>query len=77
MELLKTIRLLLRVMTNQLREWYGLLQYLGLHLLTCALSPPLQTAEAFLNPEPSQEALGYEPGDLENAFRQTVEACKP
>jgi hypothetical protein len=37
----------------------------------------LQTAETFLNPEPSQEALGYEPGDLENAFRQTVEACKP
>ncbi len=35
----------------------------------------LQTAKTYLNPEPSQQALGYIAGDLEAAFRQTVEAC--
>jgi nucleoside-diphosphate-sugar epimerase len=37
----------------------------------------LQTAEAFLDPIPSQKALGYEPGSLDEAFRETVGACKP
>lgn len=35
----------------------------------------LQTAETFLDPDASRRALGYEAGDLEEAFRQTVEAC--
>jgi hypothetical protein len=34
------------------------------------------TDEELLDPEPSQEALGYESEDLEETFRQTVEACK-
>ncbi len=38
---------------------------------------PLQTAETFLDPEPSQKALGYELDDLDEAFRETVGACKP
>jgi hypothetical protein len=38
---------------------------------------PLQTAETFLDPTPSQKALGYEPGSLDEAFRKTVGACKP
>jgi len=32
--------------------------------------------ETFLDPIPSQKALGYEPGILDEAFRNTVEACK-
>ena len=36
----------------------------------------LQTAETYLDPQPSQGALGYESADLRDAFRQTVEACK-
>ena len=36
---------------------------------------PLQTARAFLDPEPSSTALGYEVAGLDEAFRQTVEAC--
>jgi nucleoside-diphosphate-sugar epimerase len=37
---------------------------------------PLQTAETFLDPTPSQKALDYEPGSLDEAFQETVEACK-
>ncbi len=37
---------------------------------------PLQIAETFLDPEPSRKALGYELDDLDEAFRETVEACK-
>jgi nucleoside-diphosphate-sugar epimerase len=37
---------------------------------------PLQTAEIFLDAEASRRALGYEPGDLEDAFRRTVRACQ-
>jgi dihydroflavonol-4-reductase len=44
----------------------------GLNMLYFA---GLQTAQTYLDPEPSQRALGYVPGDLEAAFRQTVEAC--
>jgi nucleoside-diphosphate-sugar epimerase len=36
----------------------------------------LQTAEAFLDPHPSQEALGYQTGGLDEAFQETVAACK-
>ncbi len=36
----------------------------------------LQTSEAYLDPEPSRKALGYEPGDLEQAFQETVATCK-
>jgi dihydroflavonol-4-reductase len=35
----------------------------------------LQTANTFLDPEPSSRALGYDPGGLDEAFRKTVEAC--
>jgi dihydroflavonol-4-reductase len=35
----------------------------------------LQTAETFLNPHPSQDALGYTGSDLDAAFRETVLAC--
>ena len=45
----------------------------GLSLLHFA---PLQTANTFLDPEPSSRALGYEPNGLDDAFRKTVEACK-
>ncbi len=36
----------------------------------------LQTAETFLDPQPSKEALGYQTGSLDEAFQETVEACK-
>lgn len=35
----------------------------------------LQTSETFLDPQPSQKALGYRTGDLNEAFQETVEAC--
>ncbi len=35
----------------------------------------LQTANAFLDPEPSRRALGYTPGNLDEALRKTVAAC--
>lgn len=38
---------------------------------------PLQTAQTFLDPEPSRRALGYTFGDLDEAFRATVAACAP
>ncbi|MFH1523419.1 MAG: epimerase, partial [Chloroflexota bacterium] len=38
---------------------------------------PLQTAATFLDPASSQEALGYQPASLDEAFRKTVEASKP
>lgn len=37
---------------------------------------PLQTAETFLDSEPARRALGYGPGDLDQAFRETIAACK-
>jgi dihydroflavonol-4-reductase len=37
---------------------------------------PLQTAETFLDPEPSRRALGFETGGLDEAFRETVDACQ-
>ncbi|HEY5271041.1 MAG TPA: hypothetical protein VII97_11930 [Anaerolineales bacterium] len=37
----------------------------------------LQTAETFLDPQLSKEALGHQTGGLEEAFQETVEACKP
>ncbi len=36
----------------------------------------IQTAETYLDPLPSQQSLAYEPADLDEAFRETVEACK-
>lgn len=36
----------------------------------------IQTAETYLAPLQSQQSLAYEPADLNDAFRQTVEACK-
>jgi dihydroflavonol-4-reductase len=36
----------------------------------------LQTANTFIDPEPSSRALGYDPGGLDGAFRKTVEACR-
>jgi dihydroflavonol-4-reductase len=36
----------------------------------------LQTAETFLDLESSQKALGYELDDLDESFKETVEACK-
>ncbi|HTX93006.1 MAG TPA: NAD-dependent epimerase/dehydratase family protein [Anaerolineales bacterium] len=38
---------------------------------------PLQTAKTFLDPQPSRQALHYETGGLNEAFRKTVEACNP
>jgi dihydroflavonol-4-reductase len=38
---------------------------------------PLQTAETYLDPEPSQKTLGYELDNLDEAFRETVAACPP
>lgn len=35
----------------------------------------LQTAETFLDPQPSKDALGYQTSDLDEAFQETVEAC--
>ena len=35
----------------------------------------LQTRRTFLNPGPAQQALGFEGGTLEQAFRQTVKGC--
>jgi nucleoside-diphosphate-sugar epimerase len=35
----------------------------------------LQTANTFVDPSPSQNRLGYEMKDLDEAFRDTVEAC--
>jgi dihydroflavonol-4-reductase len=37
----------------------------------------LQTAQTFLDPEPSRQALGYTFGDLDEAFRETLAACAP
>ena len=36
----------------------------------------LQAAETFLDPQPSQEVLGYQIGGLDVAFQETVAACK-
>jgi dihydroflavonol-4-reductase len=36
----------------------------------------LQTAEAFIDPDIACRALGYELDDLDDAFRQTVQACR-
>jgi nucleoside-diphosphate-sugar epimerase len=36
---------------------------------------PLQTAETYIDPGESQAALGFEPGDLEEAFAATIRAC--
>ena len=35
----------------------------------------VQTANTFFDPTPSQQALGYSRGGLEQAFKDTVEAC--
>ena len=35
----------------------------------------LQTAETFFDPKPSRKALGYGHGDLDQAFKDTVDAC--
>ena len=35
----------------------------------------LQTAQAFFDPSKSREALGYGSGGLDEAFKETVEAC--
>ena len=35
----------------------------------------LQTANTFIDPASSQNELGYELKDLDEAFRDTVEAC--
>jgi len=35
----------------------------------------LQTAETFVDPLPSQKALGFDAASLDQAFRETVEAC--
>jgi dihydroflavonol-4-reductase len=45
----------------------------GLNLRTFAT---LQTAEAFIDPEPSRRALGYQTGGLDRAFRETVGSVK-
>jgi hypothetical protein len=37
---------------------------------------PLQTAQTFLDPEPSKRALGFENGSLDDAFRKTTAACR-
>jgi nucleoside-diphosphate-sugar epimerase len=34
----------------------------------------LQTAETYIDPKPSQDALGFQMGDLDEAFKGTVEA---
>lgn len=36
----------------------------------------LQTAETFLDPQPSKDALGYKTCSLDEAFQEMVEACK-
>lgn len=36
----------------------------------------IQTANTFIDPEPSARALGYDIGGLDDAFRKTVRACK-
>ncbi len=36
----------------------------------------LQTAQTFLDPEASRQALGYAFGDLDEAFRDTLTACR-
>lgn len=36
----------------------------------------LQSAETFLDPQSSNEALGYQTGGLDEAFQETVESCK-
>jgi hypothetical protein len=36
----------------------------------------INTAETFLDPQPSKDALGYQAGGMNEAFRETVEACK-
>ncbi len=35
----------------------------------------IQTAETYLDAASSQQALGYEPADLDESFREMVEAC--
>ena len=45
----------------------------GLHLRYFA---QLQAAETFLDPQPSQEVLGYQTSGLDVAFQETVAACK-
>jgi dihydroflavonol-4-reductase len=37
---------------------------------------PIQTAETYLDPEPARKALGYEPGNLDQAFQETIAAYK-
>lgn len=37
---------------------------------------PLQTSETYLDPDASRKALGYEPGNLAQAFQDIVVACK-
>jgi dihydroflavonol-4-reductase len=36
---------------------------------------PLQTANTFIDPIPSMQALGFGSGDLEDAFRKTIQSC--
>jgi dihydroflavonol-4-reductase len=36
----------------------------------------LQMAETFLDPRPSQEALGYQTGGLDQAFQETILSCR-
>lgn len=36
----------------------------------------LQTRETFFDPEPARRALGFAPGDLSAAFRDTIAACR-
>jgi dihydroflavonol-4-reductase len=35
----------------------------------------IQTAETYLDPEPSRQALGYQTGGLDEAFRETLASC--
>jgi hypothetical protein len=42
----------------------------------CVQVVQVQTAETYLNPEPSQKALGYELDDLGESFRETMAVCK-
>ncbi len=66
---------LVRFMLLAVKGWHAL------HGRESGLDPAyladLQAIETFFDPEPARRALGFEPGDLNLAFAETVRACLP
>lgn len=64
---------LLRIGAGAIKLWHGLQgRESGLEPLSFM---DVQTREAFFDPKPAQEALGFTGGDLDQAFRDTILGC--